>query len=56
MPATVRDMCKADKGRSPGLREVVQQDEAASRASHDMHRPVRKREREKKDRGMAGAT
>lgn len=46
MPATVRDMCKADKGwrPDPGLGDVVQQDEAVSRAAHDVHRPVRKNE------------
>lgn len=46
MAATVRDMCKADKGwrPDPGLGDVVQQDEAVSRAAHDVHRPVRKKE------------
>lgn len=48
MPETVREMYKADKGRSPGLSDVVQQDEAVSRASHDVRRPVRKRGREEK--------
>lgn len=43
MPEAVRDMYKADKGRSPGLSDVAQQGEAVSRASHDVRRPVRKK-------------
>lgn len=43
MRATVRDMCKTDKGRRPALSDVAQQDEAVNRASHEVRRPARKK-------------
>lgn len=43
MRATVRDMCKAEKGRRPALSDVVLQDKAVNRASDDMRWPARKK-------------